>query len=126
MILVDSSVWIEAWRGKNAIVVEALSDLIERQQAGLNSLIQTEILQGAKDSRHQRQLKRLLEPVPQLDFPKDFWEEAPKQYLQYRKKGLTLSTMDNLIACHARLAAIPLWSLDKIFSQLPQLKTVKI
>ena len=122
MILVDSSVWIQAWRGNSPALQEALSDLIERHEASINLLIQTEILQGAQDYSQQKKLKKLLEPIPVFNFPQNFWEEAPVFYLSLRKKGLTLSTMDSLIACHCKLENLSLWSLDKVFIKIPQLK----
>lgn len=118
MILVDSSVWIDAWRGRNPKIAVDLTRHIESGEAAINFLIRTELLQGARDQAHQRTLRELLHPVAVLPFPDDLWEESPLFYLQARQKGKTMTTIDCLIATHARVANLPLWSLDGVFHDL--------
>lgn len=122
MILVDSSVWIEAWRGKNPSVTTSLARLIESGEATLNPLIRTEILQGARDLGHQKFLKELLSSVSIEPLPEDLWEEAPALYLKLRQKGITLTTIDCLIASHSMIKSLALWSLDQTFEKIPELK----
>lgn len=126
MILVDSSVWIAAWRGNGPSLLEILGASVEAGEAGINLLIRTELLQGARDKKHQRALMKLLEPVPILPFPDNFWDEAPAFYLKCREDGIRLTTMDSLIAIHAILLGISLWSLDTTFSKIRGLRQFKI
>lgn len=125
MILVDSSVWIEAWRGVHQALTDRLSQEIENENVSINLLIQTELLQGAKDLKHQKSLKTLLDPISIDPFPEDLWEETPKLFLQCRQKGIQMTTIDCLIASHALLRDIPLWSLDKDFQRVPNLVLFK-
>lgn len=122
MILVDSSVWIAAWRGQDASLVEEFSKLIEQEQATINWLIRTELLQGAKDKKHQAEIKRLLEPVTLQPFSEDLWDEAASFYLKVRERGITLTTIDSLIATQAILSEAPLWSLDRIFVKISDIE----
>lgn len=118
MILVDSSIWIAAWRGRDSFLIGELSKLVENNQASINWLIRTELLQGAKDRKHQAEIKNLLEPVPIQPFPENLWEEAPSFYLRMREEGVTLTTIDSLIASQSVLTDTPLWSLDGIFAKI--------
>ncbi|MBI2343013.1 MAG: PIN domain-containing protein [Deltaproteobacteria bacterium] len=119
MILVDSSVWIAAWRGSDAETVAQLTQLIERETVAINWLIRTELLQGARDRTHARTVQRLLEPIPVIPFPDALWDAAPGFYLECRQAGVTLTTIDSLIATHVKVARYQLWSLDHIFTKIP-------
>ena len=122
MILVDSSVWIAAWRAQDSKIVTALTRYVEAGEASINLFIRTELLQGARDRRHQQALRDLLSPIPIHPFSDEMWEEAPNLYLKSRERGITLTTIDCLIATHAQLAHLPLWSLDQTLHKVPGIK----
>lgn len=84
----------------------------------MNWLIRTELLQGARNKKHQAEIKKLLEPVPIQPFPEDLWDEAALFYLKIRERGVTVTTIDSLIATQAILSKSLLWSLDGIFSKI--------
>lgn len=119
MILVDSSVWIEAWRGLDTKVVACLRELVESTSAVVNPIIRLELLQGARDRRHQQTLRDLLSPIQTEPFPERLWDETAHFYLTAREGGITLTTVDAIIATHARLLHYRLWSLDQVFSKIP-------
>lgn len=121
MILVDSSVWITAWRGTSEDVSAELARLIEIESARINPLIYIELLQGARDAAHQRTLRSLLSAVPVLALTPEIWEEIPILSLRWRSKGIQLATVDSTIAGHAHSTGMRLWSLDKVFSKIPNL-----
>ncbi|MBI2346279.1 MAG: PIN domain-containing protein [Deltaproteobacteria bacterium] len=118
MPLIDSSIWIAGWRGGVPAINEALISLIESNDASINPLILTELLQGALNSKHQEAIAQLLAPIPVLPLPNRLWTEAPKLYLRMRQKGVTITTMDCLIAMHAISERVPLWSADGIFQDI--------
>ncbi|MBI2082237.1 MAG: PIN domain-containing protein [Deltaproteobacteria bacterium] len=122
MILVDSSVWIAAWRGHHPDLMNKLSVIVEAGEAVINPLIRTELLQGAKDKAHQKKLTGLLDPIPVDLITSEIWDAAPVYYLECREKGITLTTVDCLIATHSFAKKISLWSLDKVFNQLPKIR----
>lgn len=126
MVLIDSSVWIAAWRGSDDAVTATLSMLVESGDARINPLIRVELLQGAKGNRHQETIGRLLHPVVALPLPEDVWNDAPKLYLKCRKAGLNLTTIDCLLANHALSERIPIWSLDHIFEKIARHSPLKV
>lgn len=126
MVLIDSSVWIAAWRGAPDNVMGILSSLVESGEARLNPLIRAELLQGASDVRHQDTLGRLLDPIVVLPIPDNVWRGAPKLFLKCRKTGLTLTTIDCLLAAHAMSERTSLWSLDRIFEKIARHSPLKL
>lgn len=98
--------------------------LIESEAAVINPVIRIELLQGAKDFSHQRQLIRLLSPVEVLPLSDAVWEEVPRFALRSREKGVTLTTVDAIIAAHAALIGASLWSLDAVFQRLSGVKLI--
>ncbi len=122
MILVDSSVWISAWKGHDRELTSRLSTLIEVEEVVINSLIRMELLQGAIDLKHQKELKTLLDPISVQGLLDDVWDGASVFSLQQRQKGMTLTTTDCLIAYHAKILGAALWSLDKVFEKVSGLR----
>ncbi|MBI4366141.1 MAG: PIN domain-containing protein [Deltaproteobacteria bacterium] len=126
MILVDSSVWVDAWRGRQRSLANALTAMIESGEAAINPLIYTELLQGALNARHQEEIAALLQPISVLPLPETLWTESPRNYLRLRQKGLTLTTMDCLIATHAMLEHCRIWSLDGVFAEIRALAPLQL
>ena len=60
MILVDSSVWIDYFRGKATIQTAQLDRLLDSQELALGDLIFTEVLQGCKHDEEFDEVRRLL------------------------------------------------------------------
>jgi predicted nucleic acid-binding protein len=102
MILVDTSVLIQFFKGIHSEGAERFSIVLQRKiPFGINSLIFQEVLQGAGSEREYFILKKYLETQRfyHLKDPVDSFARAAKIYLDCRKKGITIrSTIDCLIA----------------------------
>lgn len=101
MILVDTSVWIDFFRGEDIWYRHALHNLIEDEEdICLTVLILTELLQGIKRDSDYRAVKGFLLDLP-IFSPKDIdsYSKAAEIYRACRKKGITIRrTLDCLIA----------------------------
>lgn len=101
MILVDTSVWIDFFKGTGSKHHTALHNLIvEGEDIGIANIILTEILQGIRADKDFRQAKRYL-----LGFPiyslRDVssYVQAAQIYRACRKRGLTIRRpLDCIIA----------------------------
>ncbi len=60
MILVDSSVWIDYFRGDETPQVNKLEELLSTQTLAIGDLILTEVLQGFSSDRDFNQAKRMM------------------------------------------------------------------
>lgn len=61
MILVDSSVWIDFFRGNDTPQVERLDALFAQERIAVGDLIMTEVLQGFRSERNFNQARRTLD-----------------------------------------------------------------
>ncbi|HEY2214332.1 MAG TPA: PIN domain nuclease, partial [Acidimicrobiales bacterium] len=118
MILVDSSAWVEFLRdtGSNACV--RVDELLAEEIATCHP-IRMEVLAGARDERHLRDLRGLLARTTIIEtLPADY-EEAAGLYRTCRRQGATVRKMiDCLIAAHAIRVDLPLLHADSDFDQL--------
>ena len=102
MIVVDTSVLIDFFRGKTSAATERFRSL-EREGIpfALPAICAQEVLQGAKDEKEWRLLAEYL-GSQRLLLPRDPWDlhlEAARIYFDSRRKGLTIrSSIDCIIA----------------------------
>ena len=102
MILVDTSVLIDFFKGIDHEKIQAYRAVLRQSiPYGISSLIYQEVLQGAKNEKEYRQLKKYLE-VQRFYHPKDpidSFAGAAKMYFECRLKGVAIrSTIDCLVA----------------------------
>lgn len=125
-ILVDTSVWIEFFAPRPGPAGTELRRLIsEGEPVVLAGVIVTEILQGltrnAEPIEHFLSQWELLEPGGMATY-----SHAADIYRLARSRGLTLSTVDVLIAALSLDNGATLFSLDKDFSHLAKIVPLQI
>jgi len=102
MILVDTSVLINYFKGTSTPSTDALHRLIDKGiPFGITALIYQEILQGVRDRKEFNLLRQHLAPLPfyELKEGRGSIERAASLYSACRAKGITVrSTIDVLIA----------------------------
>ena len=100
MILVDSSVWIDYFRGTTTPETDRLDALLGVEPLLTGDLILTEVLQGFRAEQDYRHAKALLESfdVVPLAVPA-ICLKAAENYRVLRAKGVTVrKTIDTIIA----------------------------
>jgi predicted nucleic acid-binding protein len=118
LILVDSSVWIDFLNSNRGRAGDELERLIRSgARLVLAGVIVTEVLQGLK--RDVAEVARLLAGWPLIE-PGGFgtYVAAASIFRQARERGLTLSTVDALLASLAIEYQAALFTLDKDFERL--------
>ncbi len=121
MILVDSSAWIEFHRATDSSVDRRLTEAIGGDEPlATMGLVVLEVLAGARDERHARDLRRLLDRchfLP-LEEPSDH-EAAAALYRACRREGTTIRRLpDCLIAVVAIRAGAHLLHRDADFDAI--------
>ena len=117
MILVDSSVWIDFFRGEATPQAARLDALLGERIVVTGDLILTEVLQGFASDRDFQLAKRLLSslPVVTLGGP-DIALRAAQNFRVLRKRGVTTrKTIDTIIATHCIEYDLPLLFSDRDF-----------
>ena len=64
MTLVDSSVWIDFFRGRSTCEVERLDALLDTEFLAMGDLILTEVLQGFGSDKDFNLARKILKPLP--------------------------------------------------------------
>ena len=100
MILVDTSVWIDFFKGIKSREEVILRKLIEEgEDICITGIILTEILQGIKKDYKYKEVKKFLLSLPIFLPKKETYIKAAEIYRECRKVGITIrSTIDCLIA----------------------------
>ena len=117
MILVDSSVWIDYFRGTATPQAEILDSLLGTEPVATGDLILTEVLQGFVSDRDFAQAKKLLTSLVVVDLVgQDIASPAAKNFRVLRAQGITLrKTIDTVIATRCIESKLSLLYSDRDF-----------
>lgn len=118
MILVDSSVWIDLFAGKQTLQTVTGRRLIAaKERVAVADLVLTEVLQGTHDERDFRlKLSRMAQFDQVAVMNSRVAVEAAQNYQRLRALGITpRKTIDTLIATRCILDDIPLLFADRDF-----------
>lgn len=100
MILVDSSVWIDYFRGTRTPATDTLDALLGTEPIFTGDLILTEVLQGFASNRDFHQAKNLLTSLNVIDLVgQEIAIKAAENFRALRTLGITVrKTIDTVIA----------------------------
>ena len=119
-VLVDTSVWIDFFRGE-ANAVKALGSLIKRGGIVICGQVRQEVLQGSRDEKAFVKLEKQMEIwESEAEEPGDF-VAAARIFARLRWKGITIPPTDCLIAALAIRRGLQLFAHDD-FHQVPGLQ----
>lgn len=98
-VLVDTSAWILSFRGKgHEDLKTCLKEAIDANRAVVTPLIILELLQGCRTKKEYENLRLKLESLENCTLSESGWERLYSFGFSLRRKGLTLPTIDILIA----------------------------
>ena len=117
MILVDSSVWIDYFRGSLTPEADKLDSLLGAEPIATGDLILAEVLQGFVSDRDFNQAKKLMTSLVIVDLVgENIAIQAAKNFRVLRSLGITVrKTIDTVIATHCIESGLPLLYSDRDF-----------
>ena len=100
MILVDSSVWIDYFKGAVTGQTEKLDSLRGREPLAIGDLILTEVLRGFADERDFNRAREMLTSLVIVELGgREIAVQAAKNFRALRNLGVTVrKTIDTVIA----------------------------
>jgi len=100
VILVDSSVWIDYFRGNATAETDKLDSLLGAEPLAIGDLILTEVLQGFCSDKDFNEASMLLTTLVVVELGgRDIAIQAAKNYRALRALGITVrKTIDTVIA----------------------------
>ena len=102
MVLIDTSAWIASFKKTgNHELKEFMKQAIVSGLAVTSPVIILELLQGCRSVEERDALRTKLESLDVLPITQDVWEKAYELGFSLRRKGLTIPTVDLIIAALA-------------------------
>ena len=100
MILVDSSVWIDYFRGTITAQTEILDKLLGHESLAIGDLILTEVLQGFTNERDFNEVRKMLTSLTVVELGGlEIAVQAARNFRRLRATGVTVrKTIDTVIA----------------------------
>jgi predicted nucleic acid-binding protein len=126
VVLVDSSVWIEALRRNGDIRVKlGLEGLLDAYEAQWCSPVRIEVMGGA---RHQerRRLGEYFSVIPYRSTTERDWENAVALAWRLRDRGLSVPWMDVLITAIALEDASRIYTIDDHFRRVAEITGLRL
>lgn len=125
MILVDTSAWIEFLRDTGSPVCDEVDVLLDGEIACCDP-VRMEVLAGARDEMHLRQLRGLLARATTLSTTSTDYETAASMYRACRRRGETVRKLvDCLIGAVAVREGIAVLHLDADFEVIARHTTLR-
>ena len=117
MILVDSSVWIDYFRGRQSSQTDRLHALLGNEPIATGDLVLAEVLQAFGSVQDFNQGKKLLTSLPIIELVgRDIAIQAANNFRTLRSLGITVrKTVDTLIATSCIEKGLALLYSDKDF-----------
>ncbi|MGE5551372.1 MAG: PIN domain-containing protein [Bacteroidota bacterium] len=121
-LLVDTSIWIEYFRGRlpDAAAIELG---LGRETVFVTGPIVTELLQGVRSAVEAKQLRQCIDAIPYEECLREDWLAAGETAFALRRKGITVPLTDLIIAMVAKRIGAAVYSLDKHFALIDEAST---
>ena len=122
MILVDSSVWIDYFRGTPTPQTDRLDSLLGSEPVIIGDLILTEVLQGFASDRDFNMARKLLTSLDIVNLAgRDIAIQAARNFRALRALGITVrKTIDTVIATRCIESGFMLLYSDRDFEPFVQ------
>jgi hypothetical protein len=122
VILVDTSVWIDYFRGTATPQAEELDALLDREPLAIGDLILAEVLQGFASDRDFNRARKLLTSLIVVDLGgQEVAIQAARNFRALRARGTTVrKTIDAVIATRCIVSGFALLYSDRDFDPFVQ------
>lgn len=120
-VLIDTSAWILALRPDGSPEArEEVRRLLESSRAATAGIVMLELLSGTRSQREFRELREELGALRLLDITSATWERAYRLGYDLRRAGLTIPSVDVLIAALALEHECSLLHADRHFDLIAE------
>ena len=125
MILVDTSVWVQAFRRAGSQQAEHLRLLLDADEVAMTPPVRIELLGGTTTAEFPR-LRRTLSALPLFTPGAETWERIESWVERAVLAGRRFGVADLQIAAVAAENKLPVWSLDGDFASMAKLGFIRV
>ena len=120
MVLIESSIFIQVQRMPNSKEAVELGALLTSGEAAVVGPVMMEYLRGARSTEELEFLSDRILSVDCLEMDPQTWIIAGRLSNRLMRSGKTMTDLDVAIAATAIRHDVPLYTLDKGFSRIPE------
>jgi predicted nucleic acid-binding protein len=124
-VLVDTSVWVDFFRGEQA-AQKKLDPLLKDGRASICGAIRAEVLSGAKDRALYERLASLFEGLSYFETGDAAWSSVADLRFLLARQGTQAHLVDLLIAVTAVEKGRPLLTRDRDFVRIAQVLPLEL
>ncbi|MBM3156524.1 MAG: PIN domain-containing protein [Chloroflexi bacterium] len=124
-VLIDTSIWVEYFRGKDQELVESVKNLIRTRRATLCGIVLSELLAGVRTKKIRDILKQTLDALEYVEVSRDTWTSAGELSDSLRRQGISVPLTDLILAALALENNVELFTLDSHFRRIAEIKQFK-
>ncbi len=125
-VLVDTSVWVDYFRGTSPLVSARLDRLLSEAEVCVPKIVLAELLQGTRSEREVSAIEDLQEAFTIIDQGPDTWMKAGKLSRRLKSRGKTIHLIDCYIAVIAEVSRCALLTLDEHFLEISKLLPLRL
>lgn len=122
-VMVDTSVWIDYFRGQRGAKTDLLDSLLEADRVVLCGVVEMELLRGVR-AHERKRLRDLLTALPYVDTGRLEFTAAGERLCRLREDGVTIPATDALIAAVCKANNLDLLTTDAHFRHFKDVKQV--
>lgn len=123
--LVDSSAWIDFFRGRPD-AVRRIDELLADDQAATTSIITAEVISGSRTRAEFDELRTMFAALPQLGPPEDLWDRVAESRFSLARRGVQANLVDLAIAVTASAFGHRLLTRDRDFVAIARATPVEL
>jgi tRNA(fMet)-specific endonuclease VapC len=117
-ILVDTSVWIDYFKGKPSLSLKKVDEILSKHEVYVPKVVIAELIQGSKSEREVSIIEDFVDAFNIIDQREDSWIKAGKLSYNLKKKGKNVHLTDCYIAVIAQENGCRILSLDVHFKEI--------
>ena len=117
-VLVDTSVWIDFFRNKETSLRNKVIQILRAGNAYYTGIIALELYRGSKTKKEISVLDNLFLSIEKITESDETHKEAGLMGFELSKKGITIGTVDLLIAQLCLENDLTLFTLDQHFKNI--------
>jgi len=114
VILVDTSAWIDFFRGRGPCC-ERVDQLLDDNDVALCGPVKTELVRGLHSTKNRQKVLPLLQGCHDLAQPAHLWHEAGELGAWLGRQGVNVKSLDLLIATYALQHSLEILTNDTDF-----------